>query len=175
MFNLEEIDQLPKMAEKKKIENKKYLDRLRTQKLNDVNNAFEEAHDEVFENTNCLNCGNCCKTTSPMFNRQDMERLAKALKMKPGALIEKYLRIDEDDHYVVQQLPCPFLASDNSCSVYNDRPKACREYPHTNHRPINQVFDITLLNASICPAVYDILERLKVVYPMTLVVPPKTR
>ncbi len=37
--------------------------------------------------------------------------------------------------------PCPFLGDDNYCSVYEARPKACREYPHTDrkngagHRP----------------------------------------
>lgn len=31
-------------------------------------------------------------------------------------------------------MPCPLLGRDNYCAVYADRPKACREYPHTDRR-----------------------------------------
>ena len=118
---------------------------------------FHNAHDEVFEKTDCLQCANCCKTTSPLFLEKDIERLAKFLKMKPGSFSEQYLRKDEDGDYVLHSSPCPFLLADQSCSVYDARPKACREYPHTNRKKIRQIFDITEKNAAICPAVERIL------------------
>jgi Fe-S-cluster containining protein len=81
--------------------------------------------------------------------------------MKPGELIDKYLRVDEDKDYVVKSSPCPFLGADNYCSVYEDRPKACREYPHTDRKKMVQILDLTLKNTQVCPAVFEMVERLK--------------
>jgi Fe-S-cluster containining protein len=81
--------------------------------------------------------------------------------MKPGDFIVKYLRIDEDRDYVLQSSPCPFLGDDNYCQVYKDRPKACREYPHTDRKKVVQIMELTLKNTLVCPAVFEIVERLK--------------
>ena len=69
--------------------------------------------------------------------------------------------MDEDDDFVFSIMPCVFLNEDNSCKIYEDRPRACREYPHTDQRKMHQVLDITLKNISVCPAVFEIVERLK--------------
>lgn len=126
-----------------------------------MDDLFHQQHEEVFEEIDCLDCGNCCKTTSPIFYQTDIERLAKSLRLKPGAFIEKYLRIDEDNDYVLKSSPCPFLADDNYCRVYEDRPKACREYPHTDRKKMIQITDLTFKNTMVCPAVLEMVERLK--------------
>jgi Fe-S-cluster containining protein len=145
-------------------ENKKFLQGLT--KLNDnvLDSAFHEAHEEVFAETDCLQCANCCKTTSPIFYPTDIDRLSKSLRMKPGEFIEKYLRIDEDNDYVLKSSPCPFLGHDNYCSVYSSRPKACREYPHTDRKKMSQILDLTHRNTLVCPAVLEIVEKLKGIY-----------
>lgn len=148
-------------AEGQKQENRKFFDQLRKHRPKNLDTLFHEAHEEVFEDTDCLKCANCCKTTSPIFYQKDIERIAKALKMKPGVFIEKYLRIDEDQDYVLQTTPCPFLGDDNYCSIYKDRPAACREYPHTNRKRMHQVLDLTYRNTLVCPAVLEITEKLK--------------
>ncbi len=43
---------------------------------------MQELHDKEFAKTDCLDCGNCCKTTSPIFTEKDIERISKHLKMK---------------------------------------------------------------------------------------------
>ncbi|MCI0750687.1 MAG: YkgJ family cysteine cluster protein [Flammeovirgaceae bacterium] len=126
-----------------------------------VDEVFHQMHDAVFEETDCLTCANCCKTTSPIFYQTDIERVAKFLRMKPGDFVEKYLKIDEDKDYVLKSSPCPFLDQDNYCTVYEDRPKACREYPHTHRKKMVQIMDLTYKNTLVCPAVLEIVERLK--------------
>ena len=81
--------------------------------------------------------------------------------MKPGDFIEKYLRVDEDRDYVLKSSPCPFLGEGNHCTVYEDRPKACREYPHTDRKKMVQITELTLRNTLVCPAVLEMVERLK--------------
>lgn len=149
------------LSKNKEQENKKFLDQLKKKDGRRVDDEFHRLHDEVFAETDCLQCANCCKTTSPIFYPNDIERVAKALRMKPGDFIGKYLRIDEDNDYVLTSSPCPFLDSDNHCVVYEDRPRACREYPHTDRKKMVQIMDLTLKNTLVCPAVFEMVERLK--------------
>ncbi len=148
-------------SKKKSVENKKFLQGLKKKDARKIDDQFHTLHQEVFEEIDCLTCANCCKTTSPIFYQTDIERVAKFLRMKPGDFIEKYLRIDEDRDFVLKTSPCPFLGEDNFCNVYEVRPKACREYPHTNRKKMVQVMDLTYKNTLVCPAVLEIVERLK--------------
>ena len=140
---------------------KKFLQTLKEKDARKVDKAVHQIHEEVFEETDCLACANCCKTTSPIFYQNDIERLAKSFRVKPGDFIEQYLRVDEDCDYVLKSSPCPFLGQDNYCSVYEDRPKACREYPHTHRKKMVQIMDLVYKNTFVCPAVFEIVERLK--------------
>lgn len=148
-------------AQTLKKENRIFFDKLKRITTKNLDDYFQETHEEVFENIDCLSCANCCKTTSPIFYNRDVERLAKHFKMRPGEFIDKYLKIDEDKDYVLKQAPCPFLGPDNYCSVYDSRPNACREYPHTDRKRIAQLLDLTYKNTFVCPAVLEITERLK--------------
>jgi uncharacterized protein len=117
-------------------------------------------HDEVFEKIDCFDCANCCKSISPLLKQHDIERLANACKMTVKLFIEQYIDIDEDGDYVFKLTPCPFLANDNYCNVYKDRPRACREYPHTDRPRFYQIIDLSVKNASVCPAVEYVMNRL---------------
>jgi Fe-S-cluster containining protein len=122
---------------------------------------MQQIHNEVFDEIDCLQCANCCKTTGPLFTNADIERIAKHLKMKPQQFINQYLYIDEDKDYVLQNLPCSFLDSENYCMIYDVRPKACREYPHTDRKRFQQITNLTLKNTAICPAAYRVVEEMK--------------
>jgi hypothetical protein len=148
-------------ARNKATENKSFLLRLKKMNPRKLDDLFHNTHEEVFDEIDCLQCANCCKTTSPIFYSTDIERVSKFLSMKPGDFVEKYLRIDEDNDYVLKSSPCPFLGSDNYCSVYEARPKACREYPHTDRKKMVQIMDLTYRNTLVCPAVLEMVDRLK--------------
>lgn len=158
------LEDFKRSSQRQKEENKAFYAQLKRRKPKNLDDSFHELHEEVFAETDCLECANCCKTTSPMFTDRDIERVAKALRMKPADFIAEYLKIDEDGDYVLLSSPCPFLDSDNYCVVYKDRPTACREYPHTNRKRMVQIMDITFQNTLICPAVLAITEKLKKVY-----------
>lgn len=155
------IECLPKEAANKHAENKRFFQKLKKRPPKDLDYLMQELHDEEFSRTDCLQCANCCKTTGPLFTNADVERIAKHFRMRPSAFIESYLRIDEDNDYVLQNVPCSFLGEDNYCSVYEVRPKACREFPHTNRKKFQQISDLTLKNTAICPAAFNIVEAMK--------------
>jgi uncharacterized protein len=155
------LEEFKNKALQQKKENSNFYRRLKLKSPKNLDELFHQAHDEVFEKLDCLTCANCCKTTSPIFYQRDIERAAKACKIKPGQFIEKYLRLDEDQDYVLKQSPCVFLDSENYCSIYEDRPNACREYPHTARKKMQQILDLTNKNTLVCPAVLKITETLK--------------
>ncbi|PCI06366.1 MAG: zinc/iron-chelating domain-containing protein [Flavobacteriaceae bacterium] len=155
------LEELGELSKEKMVENKKYFQRLKKRTPKNLDVIVREIHDKEFANTNCLDCGNCCKTSSPIFTERDIARISKHLRMKEPKFISTYLDRDEDDFYVLKGSPCTFLDSDNSCFIYDVRPKACSEYPHTNRRKFIQLAELTLKNTEICPAVYNIMETLK--------------
>ena len=156
------LEQLPKLAEEARKENLKYFANLKKRVPKNLDYVVQEIHDAEFEKTDCLECGNCCKTTSPIFTDKDVERISKHLKMKVRDFEAQYLERDSDNFMVLKTAPCSFLdESDNSCFIYDVRPKACSEYPHTNRKKFIQIADLTIANTAICPATYRIVEELK--------------
>lgn len=155
------INNLPKLAKDKHKENKIFFTKVKKKPPKQLDYLMKELHDAEFERTDCLECGNCCKTTGPLFTDKDIDRISKFFKMKAFQFTEQYLRLDEDNDYVLQSVPCTFLGADNYCSIYEVRPKACREFPHTDRKKFQQITDLTLKNVAICPAAYNIVEAMK--------------
>lgn len=129
-------------------------------RLESMDVAIHALHDKYTDATDCLQCAQCCKTLGPRIEDKDIERMAKALRMKSAAFIDTYLRVDEDKDIVFKSMPCPFLAADNYCMIYEQRPKACREYPHTDRKRFYQLYNLSIKNASTCVIVYQVLEEL---------------
>ena len=136
---------------------KKVFRKMKQAKPNDLDQKFHKGHEAEFKKMDCLSCANCCKTTSPIFRDADIRRISKHLRTKEGKFISDYLRMDEEQDYVLKSSPCSFLDNDNSCSIYDVRPLACREYPHTDRKNMFQVLEITAENSLICPAVARIV------------------
>lgn len=122
---------------------------------------FHQEHEDAFKKIDCLECANCCKTTSPIFRDIDIKRISKSFRLPEKKFIQNYLKMDGDGDYVLTQAPCPFLdETDNKCSIYDIRPLACREYPHTDRKNMYQILDLTLNNTLICPAVAQIVNTI---------------
>lgn len=153
--------ELPKPSREQLKAYQDFLNRLKKKPPKNLDYTVQETHEEVFEEINCLKCANCCKTTGPLWTEKDIERVAKHLRMKAADFELKYLRVDEDGDKVFQTLPCPFLDAENYCLIYEARPKACQEYPHTDRKKIYQISTIMLKNTEICPAVTLWFKKIK--------------
>lgn len=152
---------LPILATKSEPDWKRFLAKNK-KKLEEMDLQVHALHDKISERTDCLSCGNCCRSLGPRTTDKDVERIAKALRMKASDIISKYLMIDEDGDLVFQSMPCPFLGSDNYCAIYESRPKACREYPHTDRKRFYQIYNLSIKNAYTCPIVYEVMQKLMV-------------
>jgi Fe-S-cluster containining protein len=151
-------EQWQKTANEKQKAYKRLLER---SDRNKMLRALPELHEQAFSKIDCLQCGNCCKNYSPRFKQPDIKRIAKRLRMKEGDLIQNYLKLDGEGDFVVRSSPCPFLGEDNYCSIYEDRPSDCRRYPYTDEDVLVKRVALTLKNATVCPAVFTVLEALE--------------
>jgi len=149
-------------VKKRRVENLKFYAKVKKKRPKDLDDNINMLDEKVFDKTDCLNCGNCCRTTPALMIRRDTKRISKYLGMKESDFAEKYLRLDEDDDTVLSQTPCVFLNEDNSCHIYEVRPRSCEEYPYTDQHKVN--LNTMERNIAVCPAVYDITEELKRIY-----------
>ncbi|AYG01257.1 YkgJ family cysteine cluster protein [Lactococcus allomyrinae] len=161
-YKFQEIDiaHYRDLAGQKQKAHKKFLAGLAKKPPKNLDRIAQVVHDDVFNRIDCTLCANCCKTLGPLWTEADIERVAKHLRMKLTDFEAAYLRIDEDGDKVFQTMPCPFLGADNLCSIYEVRPKACREFPHTDRKKIYQINHLTIKNTLTCPAAYEFVEEL---------------
>ena len=155
-----EYKQKLEWAKKNKKVIKQEVAALKKMRKGDVDKLIHPLHEKAFACIDCLQCANCCTTTSPLLSKKDIDRIANYLDIKATTFTDKYLRLDEDNDLVLKTLPCTFLDKENYCSIYEVRPKACREYPHTDRKNQQGILSITQKNATICPAVAHIFNNL---------------
>jgi uncharacterized protein len=162
-INLSNFNNNPEFAnwQQKSKEKQKVFDGfLKRANKNEVLKKLPKLHNEAFEKIDCLTCAACCKNYSPRFKGPDIKRAAKALRIKETVFTEQYLRVDEDEDYVTKTNPCPFLGTDNFCSIYADRPTDCRRFPYTDEDVVVKRIKLTLTNSTFCPAVFFVLDKL---------------
>lgn len=150
------------LAQNKLSENKSFFKNLSKKERKALDQYAFDAHQKSFKKYDCLSCANCCKSTGPLFTRADIDRLAKVFRIKASDFIDQYLQLDDEGDHILQKTPCVFLLENNECMVYEHRPKACREFPHTDRKNFYQIRNLTLKNTLICPIAYDVVEQIKV-------------
>jgi Fe-S-cluster containining protein len=155
------IEEWEKKAQQNRKKNRDFLKKLKSKNRKVIDQTAAKLHDEVFQSIDCLDCANCCKGLGPMVSRTDIKRMSKHLRMKERDFEEEYIRLDEDGDWVMKAMPCPFLLDDNYCSIYEARPKACREYPHTDMNGFASKPNIHAKNTLTCPAAFHVVERMR--------------
>jgi uncharacterized protein len=141
--------------------NKKFVSLLAKRKIKSFDDSVRTIHEEVFADIQCTECAHCCLALGPRLNETDIDRIADHLRIKNSDFTVKYLKCDEDGDLVFNKIPCPFIGSDKLCSIYDERPRACKNYPHTDEKNIQGKLQQLLINTLYCPAAALILNRLK--------------
>ena len=157
-FNLSELADVVKAQ---KADNDKFIKHIKMIKNINLDRQAQALHEEFTAKIDCLECGNCCRGLGPRLIYRDIENMARDQRMKPEQFMELYIRRDEDGDLIFKNMPCPFLNDDNHCLIYEKRPKACLEYPHTDHKKFVQILAMTFKNSAYCPIAYLVMESLK--------------
>jgi len=162
-MNLRSFNQ--KVAERKKIL-RAFLTRLEKKAPNDLDKRAAVLEGEVWMETACLSCANCCKKMSPTFTETDIARISAHLHMTPEAFRDKWLVYDKkDDDWMNRRQPCQFLdKKTNMCSIYEVRPADCAGFPHLSKKKWLDYVHVHRQNIEYCPATFRMVEKLKEVY-----------
>jgi Fe-S-cluster containining protein len=149
-----------KEQKKSKEQQKIFKQFLQRADKNTVLKQLPRLHDEAFEKIDCLQCAACCKNYSPRFKTPDVKRISKHLRLKESDFIAIYLNVDEEGDFVAKSAPCPFLGTDNYCTIYEVRSSDCARFPYTNEDVLIKRQALTLKNASFCPITFYVLDKL---------------
>lgn len=155
-----DLELFRKRAARKKKILKAFLQRLDDIVPEDMPVLVKEVDLTVWQDVNCTECANCCKTMTPTFRKADIARISTHLRMSPKAFIEKWLLKEENGDWVNRIQPCQFLV-DNMCSIYEVRPKDCAEFPHHNKKPFDAYNETFTNNVDKCPATFELIDRLR--------------
>ena len=126
---------------------------------------FRRLAREVEQQVDCRACANCCREPRVNLSHCDIETLARYLGMPTEQVVTEYTNPDpEDRETILRQTKdgCVFLKG-NLCTVYEARPRACREFPYlvSDHRSLGGRMSSVCRHASICPIIYNTLEAYK--------------
>jgi uncharacterized protein len=119
-----------------------------------------EIYRSVTSEIDCTECGHCCRVMMPSLHPGDAERLAQRFGTDTQEFEDRYVIADEFGEQALAETPCPFHDG-MKCTVYEDRPRDCRDYPHLHKKDFSTRLLAVLENAEICPIVFNVLEQLK--------------
>jgi uncharacterized protein len=141
---------------------RRFLTRLENDTPRGLDRIAVETNVEVWKETDCLSCANCCKTMTPTFTNTDVKRISNHLDMTEEAFRAKWLYKARDGDWMNKKQPCQFLnLEDNKCSIYSVRPADCAGFPHHTKRKMVDFMHVFKQNVEYCPATHRLVERMK--------------
>jgi Fe-S-cluster containining protein len=149
-------------AEKQRYSSFRFLHSLKGKDGNRVDRIALEVHQEVFNVVDCTRCANCCRTLRVVVTDADVPKIAAHLGVTPQEVVGTYLeRDDERGRYRMRAKPCPFLAADNKCTIYDARPEKCQGYPFTDRGDFTSHTYMHSDKTVACPAVFHVVQEMK--------------
>jgi len=128
---------------------------------------FLALHKEMFADYDCCTCSNCCKKFTISLDNNELRRIAYNLGMNEYDFGMTYLT-DADPFagrpYHFKEVPCVFLDANGRCEIQDCKPDVCVGFPYTDHPERLYDMHATIERAEACPIIFEILERLKVMY-----------
>ena len=127
---------------------------------------FQILAGEVQPHIDCAACANCCRYSVVPVSREEIESIARHLSATPEGVTHHYTVADPEDHerriLRSSRTGCVFLEG-KRCTIYEGRPKACRDFPHIavgTHSLGGRPSSLARW-AALCPILYNALEEYK--------------
>jgi len=140
---------------------RRFLSRVESNPPKQLDNYADVIDKEVWNETDCLACSNCCRTMTPTYTFKDLQRISKHLNMTIKQFKEKWLYKDKNGDWMNVNTPCQFLdKKTNMCSIYEIRPKDCTEFPHLTKKKMTDYMHVHKQNVQHCPATFKMVEKL---------------
>ena len=127
---------------------------------------FQEIASRVQREIDCTACANCCRQTVVGVGPAEIGAIAGYLGMDEDLAMHRYTRPDPEDSQARvlknEHNACVFLDG-NLCTIYDVRPRACRDFPHVapHCHSLGGRLSSLCRKAEICPIVYNAFEQYK--------------
>lgn len=146
---------------------KRFLKKVEQNPPKKLLSTMQQIDAEVWQEVDCLTCGNCCKKMTPTFTNKDIKRIASFLKMSKDEFIAKWLTYEKKGgDWINTTQPCQFLnQKDNKCSIYEVRPADCAGFPHFTKKKPTLYMHVHQQNIEYCPATFKMVEKLQLALP----------
>jgi len=127
---------------------------------------FQILASEVQRHVDCTACANCCRHSVVSVTHSEVDRIASYLAAAPETVVRLYT--DPDAGAPALRIlknsgnACVFLDG-NLCTIYEARPKACRDFPHVaigSHSLGSRAASHDHW-AALCPIIFNALESYK--------------
>lgn len=141
---------------------RRFLTRLENNPPKGISFMAAEADRLTWQEVDCLTCGNCCRSMTPTFTKEDIQRISAHLSMTPKAFREKWLYKDEEGDWMNKSRPCQFFNNkDFKCSIYEVRPADCAGFPHLAKKQPKGYIHVYKQNVEYCPATQRWVEHME--------------
>jgi Fe-S-cluster containining protein len=155
--NLEKIEHLASIRED---ENFHFRSFLKGKGDNQVDKIVHHLQNEITQQVDCTQCGNCCIKLRTILNNKEVIQLAHLENITPKSYMDKYCEKDVFNDLCLKALPCRYLDG-KKCSIYENRPKECKSFPNTYKKGfISRTLGMIKVYA-VCPIVFNLMEILK--------------
>ncbi|MBC7874764.1 MAG: YkgJ family cysteine cluster protein [Ferruginibacter sp.] len=133
-----------------------------------LDNLTSLAEKQVWPEVDCLSCANCCKTMTPTYTLNDINRIAAHLGMTTDTFKKNWLRKERNTgDWLNKTTPCQFLdLKDNKCRIYAVRPADCSGFPHLLKKRMVDYIHVHKQNIELCPATFKLVEKMMTMLPV---------
>lgn len=140
-----------------------FLTRIENNPPKGLHKMMDEIDKEVWAETDCLTCGNCCKKMTPTFTKEDLKRISAHFGQTPEQFKAQWLVYDKKEgDWQNKKQPCQFLnLEDNKCSIYAIRPADCAGFPHLTKKKATDYLYVHRQNIEYCPATFRMVEKMR--------------
>lgn len=127
---------------------------------------FQILASQIQQNVDCTACANCCRHSVVPVSHSEVEKIASYLGITPAAASRIYTVPDPEApaSRILKNSgnSCVFLDG-NLCTVYDARPKTCRDFPHvaSGTHSLGGRLSSHARWAALCPIIYNALESYK--------------
>ena len=135
-------------------ENWEFRSWLKQNAPDDIDAIVKALSQRYFALIDCTQCANCCRSLQLEFESSELLAISNTLGESIGAFEKRFLSEGKVNP------PCPMLDG-KLCSIYENRPAACRSYPHLEQPLFTTRLMSVIDNVAICPIAFNAFEELK--------------
>lgn len=154
------LAEIAAIADNNESENGRFRIFLREMDSSLLDEIVHRLNDEVSQEIDCTQCGNCCKSLMINITQPEVDELALNLGMEAAVVKEKYVEESAQGLMIMNTIPCNFLTG-TVCSIYQHRFTECRDFPHLHKPNFSARFTGTLMYYGMCPIIFNVVEQLK--------------